>query len=248
MAHQDARFVEYGRTYRPRVSRETRRLLLTASVSLVVLWALAQARFPDRPAPANPVQPLLTQITQPATLDDLAAEVARAQARIDPFLVALHAPALRFRDDLALVTTAVAADYPVVAPTELITYDIEQSLALVRLPGVTLTRPPAWAFQRPERPRYLLAADTFGTTLNVRPVFVSGLQAVTTPVWPGEVWMLPPRIDVAPGSWLFTTGGETVGMATAVGDRVAVVPTALVIAEAERLFTQDVLQAGLTPP
>jgi hypothetical protein len=244
----DERLEDYGRTYRPRISRETRRLLLTASIALVVLWVLAQVRFPDRPAPANPVQPLLTQITRTATLDDLAAEVARAQVRIEPFIIALHAPALRFRDDLALVTTTMPADHATAAPAELVTYDVLQGLAVVRLPDAALTRPQPWVFQRPERPRYLLAAETFGSGLLLRPVFVSALGPVTTPVWPGEVWMLPPRSEAAAGSWLFTTTGELVGLAVAVGDRIAIVPTALVIGEAERLVAQDVLHAGVIAP
>ncbi len=82
--------IDQTHTYRPRVSRETRMLLTTALVAIVALWVLARVRFPDRPAPQNPVQPLLTQLTPRPTFADLAAEIAALRPRLDPLLVAVR--------------------------------------------------------------------------------------------------------------------------------------------------------------
>src|SRR5918993_2613535 len=90
--------------YRPRISRETRLLLTTALIAIVALWVLARARFPDRPASQNPVQPLLTQLTPRPTFADLAAEIAALRPRLERLLVAADGfPGLRVRDDVALV-------------------------------------------------------------------------------------------------------------------------------------------------
>ena len=68
--------------YRPRVSRETRRLLTTALVAVLTLWVLARMRFPDRPPTPNPVPPILEQLTAPPTFSDLADRVADARTRL----------------------------------------------------------------------------------------------------------------------------------------------------------------------
>ena len=98
---------------RPRVSRETRRLLAAAGLALLALWILARLRFPERPASANPVATVLTQISPPTTFSDLAAEVDRVRRRVAPVLAevtwpvpqapggARTFPAWPFRDKLA---------------------------------------------------------------------------------------------------------------------------------------------------
>lgn len=47
---------------RSRISRDTRLLLITVCIAVAALWVLARLRFPDRPATANPIPPLLTQL------------------------------------------------------------------------------------------------------------------------------------------------------------------------------------------
>src|SRR6185503_3611993 len=69
-------------TIRPRVSRETRRLLAAVGLALLALWILARLRFPERPASPNPVVPVLTQISPPTTFAGLAQETARVEQRI----------------------------------------------------------------------------------------------------------------------------------------------------------------------
>src|SRR5688572_29516252 len=71
---------------RPRVSRETRRLLAAAGLALLALWLLARLRFPERPPSPNPVAPVLSQISAPTTFADLAEEVEDIRQRITPRL------------------------------------------------------------------------------------------------------------------------------------------------------------------
>ena len=112
--------------YRPRVSRETRRLLTTALVAVLTLWVLARMRFPDRPSTPNPVPPILQQLTAPPTFSDLADRIADARTRLADSLLSIavaddsdaredHAaaarvPALRIRDDLAVTILASRAN------------------------------------------------------------------------------------------------------------------------------------------
>ncbi len=65
-----------------RLSRETRHLLVAACIALVALWVLARLRFPDTPATANAIPPLLTQLSPRPGFTDLASEVARVQSRL----------------------------------------------------------------------------------------------------------------------------------------------------------------------
>jgi hypothetical protein len=108
--------MEIGSPYRPRVSRETRLLLIAGVMSVAALWLLARIRFPERPVSPNPVPSVLSQLTSGANHDDLAGEIARLHARLQPSLVALSAPsavvavrptslrtvAIRLRDDVAV--------------------------------------------------------------------------------------------------------------------------------------------------
>src|SRR4030095_15167554 len=76
-------------SYRPRLPRETRRLLLTALVAVLTLWVLGRVRFPERPAAAHPVPPILDQLTGPPTFAELAARVGELRARLSDSLVTL---------------------------------------------------------------------------------------------------------------------------------------------------------------
>src|SRR5688572_24793720 len=100
-------------TTRPRVSRETRRLLAAVGLALLALWILARLRFPERPPSPNPVAPVLTQISPPSTFAGLAQETARVEQRIAPLFAVVTwrlpgeenpraYPAWRWRDDLAI--------------------------------------------------------------------------------------------------------------------------------------------------
>src|SRR5688572_4883576 len=130
-------------TTRPRVSRETRRLLAAAGLALLALWILARLRFPERPPSPNPVSPVLTQISAPTTFADLAEEVEAVRGRVLPGISAVIwqapgatgdarvLPAWPWRDGLAIAMLPSA-----LAPgtrDDIAALDRPTGLALIRL-------------------------------------------------------------------------------------------------------------------
>ena len=78
----------------PRPGRETRLLLLTLGVSVVMLLVLARFRFPEeRGVPTLPERPPaapLERLAARATYDELASIVGELERRIAPALVVLQ--------------------------------------------------------------------------------------------------------------------------------------------------------------
>jgi len=72
------------------MSRETRLLLATITVSAVVLVALSRFRFPERPAIVAASAPPLELLAARATYDELSGVVATVESRISPSLVVLR--------------------------------------------------------------------------------------------------------------------------------------------------------------
>lgn len=257
---------------KPRVSRETRLLLTTAFLALVSLWVLARVRFPDRPAAPTPVQPLLTQLAPRPTFDDLAGDVAQLQPRIAPMLIpfdpwsseapvpgAAHdpLPALRTGGDAAIVPVdAIRGLTPIEPGEHVVRIDSATRLALVRLPGPPALPPVPWSTSQPQRPRYLVAADVSAAGLSLRPVFIGSLASVSSPAWPGPIWIVPPQTDLVRGSFVFTSDALLVGLVVDHNGRLAIVPGDVLLAEAERLGIPRVSTPGhlgidvqpLTPP
>ena len=84
--------MEPNTSYRPRVSRETRRLLTAGVLAVAALWLLARFRFQDLPATPNPIPAVLSQLASGPKHEDLAAEIGLLQPRLEPLLLALGAP------------------------------------------------------------------------------------------------------------------------------------------------------------
>lgn len=223
-------------THRPRVSRETRMLLSTALIAIVALWVLARVRFPDRPTPSNPVQPLLTQLTPRPTFADLAAEVAEVRSHLDLVMVPMtpRSSGLRFRDDLA-ITWIDPKQTPAVPMDALAGFDPASGLALVRVDSAPVVQPTLWPAQS-AGPRYFIASESSASGVSLRPVYVASLVAVDNPRWPGPVWQLPSNTDLVAGSFLFTADAAVAGLVVDHGQGRALVPADTVLAGAERLL------------
>jgi S1-C subfamily serine protease len=248
-----------------RLSRETRHLLMAATIALVLLWVLARVRFPDRPASPNPITPLMTQLSGRLGFSDLASEIARAHSRLSGSLLALPSPpsvnegavALRLRGDTAIVLMSPARR-AATNRRDIVASDRATNLTILKVPaGSPVLGPAPWAPDRVEAPRYLLAATGApdGAGVALRPVFVGMFQPATSPAWSGPVWRVPPSIDATPGTWLFSPEGELAGLVVADGG-VSVVPGETLITDAARLAdrgavsmagTIGVLAQGLTP-
>ena len=219
------------------VSRETRLLLTTAVLALVSLWVLARVRFPDRPPPQNPVQPLLGQLTPRPTFADLASEIAALRPRVAPLLVAGPAglSGLRVRDDVAAVWLDPRRHDAARNAGSLLRHDPASGLSLMQIEFRPSQTPELWS-PEPVGPRYFIASEMSAAGLSVRPVYVGWLAPADSPRWPGQEWQLPSMSDVASGSFLFTADAAVAGLVVDHGDGHVLVPAATVLAEADRLL------------
>jgi len=236
-------------SYRPRISRETRHLLITSLIALLALWALARVRFPDRPVTPNPVPPLLSQIATGARFSDLASVVGDLRGRLDPLLALVPADltrtstrpgervaALRIRDDLAVALLPPDMRSGERDPFGVIARDPVSGLTIVRVPGQTRANvPPVWASADLDQPRYLIASSPSPASVSLRPAFIGSLTPVDAPEWRGTVWALPPDSTIPPGTFLFTEDVELVGVAAQYGTGAAIVPGGALLAAADAL-------------
>jgi S1-C subfamily serine protease len=126
-----------------------------------------------------------------------------------------------------------------VAEASVIASDPASRLVVVRVAGAPPVQvQPPWTPRRPERPRYLVAADAAPAGVSLRPVFVGSLDPVRSALWPEALWTVPASSTLSPGSFLFTSSGELVGVATDHGGARGIVPGATLFAEADRLLSQ----------
>jgi hypothetical protein len=219
---------------RPRVSRETRRLLAAAGLALLALWILARLRFPERPPSPNPVAPVLNQISTPTTFAGLAQEAARVQQRIAPlFAVVMWQPpgegnprafpAWPWRDDLAI---AMLPSSGVPAGDGILIVDPPTGLALIRVSRSKGPPGAVWAPERLDVPRYLFAATPGASRPAVAPVYVSSLEAQQSPAWSTDVWSIPSTSELRPGALVFTAAGEWLGITANENGESVIVPAA----------------------
>lgn len=256
MKSETTRFVT-GETsaYRPRLPRETRRLLMTALLAVLTLWILARVRFPDRPVNPNAVPALLSQLAGFSRFSDLASAIEDLQARVAPTLITVvsdvadvteqgiqteRVAALRLRDDIAIAIFEPRASYAERSPPGVIAEDRASGLAVLRVGNRTDTALPVlWSPQRLDKPQYVVVSSPSpGGSMSLRPAFIGSLTPVETPGWIGPVWALPSDADVAPGTFLFTDNAELVGAVARYEDGLAVVPGKMLWAAAEDLLKQ----------
>jgi hypothetical protein len=228
--------MELSRPRRPRVSRETRRLLSTAVLAVLALWILARARFPDQPPATTPLQPLLTQLSARPTFDELASELAELRTRLEPVFVGA---ALRIHPDVALAVagadrsthTTIAAD-PVTGVT------------ILDAPGADTPPPQPWRPDDLRQPRYLIAAEASAGALALRPVLAGPLIPTPSPLWREPLWRLPSVSEAPAGAFVFTTDARLVGLIVDIGGESAIVPTAALLDEVARLLTSGAHTVG----
>ena len=245
--------MESSSPYRPRVSRETRLLLTTGVMAVAALWLLARIRFPERPVTPNPVPSVLSQLASGPKYDDLAGEITQLQARVQPSLLALDLPsaavgslqtshwtaAIRLRDDVAVLLVSPGSNRPPGNDVTILAQDAASGLAVVRVPlpvPMSSSRPVPWTPRQPQQSRYLVASDVSPDGVSLRPVFVGSLHPVDSPLWSEPLWAVPGPTDLVPGSFLFTSTAELVGLVITHGGRLAIVQAGTVLEEAERLL------------
>jgi S1-C subfamily serine protease len=239
------------------LARETRLLLVTILVSLTTLWVLARVRFADRPAPPNPITPVLTQLAPLPVFDQLSSAMFQLQSRLAPLLFGVdvqrvsphgdrHAdvvPALRINVETAvtMIDGSSVTDQTDLAPgAAVLARDPASGLTLLRmlngsLPDGPVTPLPTWSPRQPQSIRYLIASDVSPGVVSGRPLLVGPLEPTPSRVWSEIVWALPAGIDVRPGTFVFSPDGALAGLVVSMGDRLALVPGETVLRAAEQL-------------
>jgi len=228
------------RPYHPKVSRETRLLLTAALVAIAVLWLLARIRFQGMPATPNPIPAVLSQITSSARYDDLAGQLNQLRLRLQPALIGLDvsAVAIRLRDDLIVTLVPPGTSPATPFAATVLAADPASGLVVARLAAAaSMPQVPPWTPRRLDQPRYLLATEASPAGVSLRPVFVGSLHAIDSALFTAHVWRVPAQTELTPGTLLFTTDAELVGLAIADRGVSVVVPIAAVLAEADRLLT-----------
>jgi hypothetical protein len=245
--------MDTGTSYRPRVSRETRLLLLAGAIAVAALWVLARVRFDERPASANPVASVLGQLNSGQKFEDLAGEIGRLHARLEGTLLSLDVTsgvdgrskpprmaAIRLRDDLAVTWLAPGASDTPVRGAAVVARDAASGVTVVRIAGSASIAPPPppslWAPRQLQRPRYFRATEVSPAGIGLRPAFVGSLDPVASPLWAEPVWILADGADLTAGSFLFTDVAELAGLVIPYGGGLAIIPGNTVVAEAERLI------------
>jgi len=230
--------IEEHLSYRPRVSRETRRLLMAALLAVAAIWILARIRFPEQQTTPNPVAPLLSQLAPRYRFADLASDVSAAQTRIAAALAVLPASphaALRLPAGLGLAM-ARAGD----TIDSIVAQDRASGLTLVRLSGDDLaTAPAVWIPERLDQPRYLLAASPGGSRIVAAPVLVNALDEESSPLWPDPVWVIRGSAQLPAGAFVFTGDALLVGLAIDLHGVRVIVPGSTRLAEATRLLVAN---------
>jgi len=239
-----------GRSAPPRVTRETRLLLITALASVVVLWGLARVRFPER-AVSSTLPPVLTQLAPRSPLDEIPAVVADLIPRLDGWatVVRVDAPhggrpaeglrsraAFRIADDLAVLL--LEDGVPAGSEGSIVVRDRASGLAVMRVEAGGATEPPAWSQRRLDVPRFLIEADASAAGVSLRPVFVSGLIAEPSALWGGAIWNLPGAAGLRAGSAALTPEGSLLGLVVRREEDTAIVPWQAVQARMERLLRE----------
>jgi S1-C subfamily serine protease len=143
--------------------------------------------------------------------------------------------ALRIRDDAAV---ALLHDDRAREQAGIIGFDPASRLAVIQAPFLPAPPPVPWNPRDPQEPRYLIEADISSGALSLRPVFVGSLTATKSPLWPQQVWILPSGTGLLPGSFVFTTDALLAGVVVEDDQQLAILPGAMLLAEAQRLVEQ----------
>jgi hypothetical protein len=240
------------------LSRETRLLLIMILVSLGALWVLARIRFADRPVPANPIAPVLTQLSPPPVFEQLSSALFQVQTDLAPFVIGIETrrpissgnraagtvAALRLGAEIAVAVlgdaTIADEDTDLRPAADVVARDPATGLAVLNVLTRSVHRDPGsapatWSPRRPDSSRYLVAAEIAGAAISGRPVFVGPLQEVASPVWGEMIWALPADTDLSPGTFVFTADGAFAGLVADVGGGLTLVPGDVVKNSVERL-------------
>jgi S1-C subfamily serine protease len=96
-----------------------------------------------------------------------------------------------------------------------------------------------------DEPRYLIESRAARDGNSFQPVFVSSLTQVSSPIWSGSIWAVPPDVELRRGAFVFTTTGAWAGLVSEHDGRTAIVPGELVLRMADQLLGEGLVAHGL---
>ncbi len=255
-----------------RPSRETRLLIATIAVSVLVLLVLGRFRFPDgQHLGAEPVQTQpLARLASRAAFDDLSLAVGQLGARVGPSLVVLRVsledgspsaqplmprtlfvPGIRVRDDVAVAYLPAGArvEGVVGAPGagSVVGHDPVRELALVQIPAQ-----PAPVLTLREgssplpAPGYVALASAAAGGAALQPIFVSRSDAQSDPRWDSALLTLGPGARAEPGAPVFTLDGRLAGLTTSGSSAAAplLIPSDALMAAVDQIFAGAIATTG----
>ena len=242
----------------PRSSRDTRLLIVTIAVSIVMLLVLARFRFPARPAPAvePPPQPL-ERLAARATYDELTNILRGVDERVSDSVVAVtiltedqmnpdgpssrvSVVAVRLPGGRAVTLTTAGrridgtADRGGVA---LVASDAALGLSLLNLTGPAGPLPDvADAEAARQGPGYLAAIENTPAGLAVRPMYFGRVDADSEPGWTTPLMRFSALQQALPsGAAIFTLRGGFIGLGVPEGRDLIVVPASALTRAADAL-------------
>ncbi len=241
------------RGHRPRVSREARLLVTTTILAAIALGALARIRYGAAAADQGRLPAMITSLVTSSDFERMAEKIEQATTRVRAGITVVDlvqtdvshddAPrartqaVLRLHDDVGVTWIEGGWALATHDRVRLLARDAGSGLAVVRIedglqPAGAQPRP----FDRPGRPRYLLATQTSSMGAILTPMFVGGLEPVDAALWGANAWATPSGFPCLPGAFVFTVEGDWVGLAALESRDVTLVPADVVLREAERLL------------
>lgn len=230
---------ELGRK-RFHISRESRLLLVTIVVCVLVLLLLARVRFPE-PAIAETVSQPLERLAARASYDALAADIERVEAMIAPNLVVLrtalrmdvmprrtqdvlnpseasdgvrHVAALRISPDMALaaIEGGVRIDGIVgqTGTAAVLATDPVRRISRVQVPDAPSRTISVLPLASLRTPVYVVAVEGTQAGVTVRPVFLGRSTRFESARWSRPLLPLG-GTALATGALLFSLAGEFIG-------------------------------------
>jgi hypothetical protein len=215
-----------------RVSRDTRLLILVISVAVVVLFVLAQARFPKAEVSLSTVTPAgLDRLAAQSNYDDLASAVQTTLLGVEPSLVVLEidgvpdgskqaeqrrALAIRLRDGLAigpLPANFKIADPsgPVAGPLIKVTQPV-RGLLMAELTSETAPARTASVVGDFTGYAYVAVVELAKGGPTATPMFIGRIDAQSDARWSGDLLAPGGSATLPVGSFVFLLDGRFVGL------------------------------------
>jgi hypothetical protein len=234
-----------------RVSRDTRLLILVIAVAVVVLFVLAQFRFPEAEVRLSTVTPAgLDRLAAQSNYDDLASAVQTTLQGVEPSLIVFNvagvadgskqpeqrrAMAIRLRDGLAIAPLPanfkLADPFGPVDGPEVKIVQPARGLLIAAVPADTAPVRPANAVGEFSGYAYVAVVELAKGGPTATPMFIGRVDAQSDDRWPGDLLVPGGTATLPVGSFVFLLDGRFVGLVVNVPNGPpAIAPAALLTA------------------